>query len=374
MAGKSFGRNLDFDGDTSHPIVQLIFCSDLHFGITRTTFRGKTDVASEEVNAAMIKQMNMLPPVLFPTDNGVLSGKNIGGINALIITGDICNRMEKGVQSATVSWNQFEKIYMKHNYLLDNNGNRTKLLLTPGNHDISDAVGFEKPMEPLVDNASMVGIYNLMVHPKVAKTTNTYNHKTDKVHYSIDIAGIHLMFVDAWPDSVERIWMTKDLKNVVPKTPVLLFAHSMPDVEARFFTNPNGGHSINETDRFENLVDEVFKDGASVKGNASIEQRAFSVFLQNHPNIKAYFHGHNNHTEFYHWKGPDKNIDLSVFRVDSPMKGKYSSKDETKLAFEMVTIDTKTNTMTVRECLWNAQPSDVSHKIAWGVSKTISLQ
>lgn len=373
FSGAAFSRNHFFVEDTAHSTLQFVFCSDVHFGINRASFRGKTDVTAAEVNAAMMEQMNMLPSNILPNDGGVFSGKKIGGINALIITGDICNRMEKGVQSATVSWGEFEKVYITNNHLLDNDGHKTKLLLTPGNHDISDAVGFEKPMQPLVDNASMLGIYNLMMHPTVAKNTTTYNHKTDKVHYSVDMGKIHLVFVDAWPDSSERVWMEKDLKNVTPTTPVLLFAHSMPDVEARFFTNPNGNHSINENDRFENLVDEVFKDGPSVKGDAIIEQKGFVQFLQIHPNIKAYFHGHNNHTEFYNWRGPDQNIDLPVFRVDSPMKGKSSSKDETMLSFELVSIDTKTNKMTVRECLWNAQPNNVSPKVGWGISKSFQL-
>ncbi len=56
------------------------------------------------------------------------------------------------------------------------------------------------------------------------------------------------------------------------------------------------------------------------------------------------------------------------------MKGKYSAKDETKLAFELVTIDTDKKTMTVRECLWNAHPLAALQKIEWGISTTISTQ
>lgn len=44
--------------------------------------------------------------------------------------------------------------------------------------------------------------------------------------------------------------------------------------------------------------------------------------------IKAYFHGDKNYNEFYTWNGVNGTIDLPVFRVDSPMKGEYSSADE----------------------------------------------
>ncbi|SMG62579.1 metallophosphoesterase, partial [methanotrophic bacterial endosymbiont of Bathymodiolus sp.] len=120
-----------------------------------------------------------------------------------------------------------------------------------------------------------------------------------------DIAGIRLMFVNCWPDSSERAWMEEQLKGMASGTPVLLFTHSNPDVEARFFTNPNGNHSINATDKFENLLPETCQDGLSLKDSTAIEQRGLVAFLVRHPEIKAYFHGHNNYTQYYRWKGPD---------------------------------------------------------------------
>jgi len=65
---------------------------------------------------------------------------------------------------------------------------------------------------------------------------------------------------------------------------------------------------------------------------------------------------------------------LPTFRVDSPMKGKYSSKDERKLSFQLITIDPKSGEMTVRECLWNNDPDNSLKPIQWGDSRTISLQ
>jgi len=359
--------------DSVQPIIQFVFTSDVHFGLTKPTFRNQKNVAAAEVNAAMIKQINLLPSMNFPDDNGVSANHNINGIDAVIITGDIANRQENDVQSATDSWKQFEEDYLFQLHVSNKSGHKTTLLLTPGNHDISNAIGFHRPMKPLTDNASMRGMYNLMIQPVTPKTATNYNYPADKIHYSKDIEGVHLIFVDAWPDSAERVWMEKDLSKIKSTTPVFIFTHSMPDVEARFFKNPNGDHSINEKDKFENLVSETFKDGTSVEDNAIIEQKALANFIKIHPNIKAYFHGHSNYTEYYDWKGPDQNINLHCFRADSPMKGKYSAKDETKLAFEIITIDTSKKIMTVRECLWNAHPDNSLQPIEWGISRTLDL-
>jgi len=144
-------------------------------------------------------------------------------------------------------------------------------------------------------------------------------HRTaDKVNYSRDIGGIHFLFVNIWPDSANRIWMEKDLKAVSTHVPVIIVAHDPPEGDAAHFTNPNGAHDINAT-------------------------------------------------------GPGHDISLPVFRVDSPMKGKYSSKDETRLSFQLVTIDTGSRKMTVRECLWNADPAGGDTDLFWGESVTISL-
>ncbi|MCI6541149.1 MAG: hypothetical protein MR460_13560, partial [Bilophila wadsworthia] len=85
----------------------------------------------------------------------------------------------------------------------------------------------------------------------------------------------------------------------------------------------------------------------------------------------AYFHGNENYNEFYTWGGPDNDIAMPVFRVDSPMKGNASSKDEKLLSFQVVSIDTDARKMTVREALWNADPKHPA--ITWGESKTIGF-
>jgi hypothetical protein len=191
------------------------------------------------------------------------------------------------------------------------------------------------------------------------------------VHYAKDINGAHFIFLSLYPDSAERVWMEKDLSKISNTTPVLLFAHSIPNVEPRFFENPNGIHDINEEDKFENLVPERYKDGKDVKGVTTIEQNEFVAFIKKHSNIKVYFHGHENFTEYYTYKGPNNDIELNCIRADSPMKGRASAKDETKLAFEIVTININTKKLTVREVLWN-QPSKTA-PFTWGQTATIPL-
>jgi hypothetical protein len=355
-------------------VVQFIFTSDVHFGLQKENFRGAQKVPAVAVNAAMIEQMNRLPRMLLPGDGGVNAKQLVKHVDALAITGDITNREEAGIQRSSTSWAEFVKDYRGLLKLKNARGQNIPLWITPGNHDASDAIGFHRPMIPLKDPASMIGIYNLEMRPAIKMDSSHYDFQRDKIHYSRDMAGVHFVFVSLWPDSAERAWMAADLANIKPATPVLLFTHSMPDVEARFFVNPNGSHDINQKDKFENLVSETFKDGDAVTDSAFIEQEALVGFLQVHPNIKAWFHGHSNFTEYYEWSGPANNIRLHCFRADSPMKGKYSAKDETKLSFELVSINMKTKMLTVRECLWNPDPAHPQKLPEWGKSITISLR
>lgn len=352
--------------------MQFVFTSDVHYGITRGHFRGADSVPSTVVNRAMIAAINQLPGLSLPQDGGAGAGLRVSRVDAILITGDIANREETGVQSAALSWRQFEADYDHLVKTTDRNHAPTPLLLSPGNHDVSNAIGFSKPMYPLRDASSMAGMYDRMMGPAVPITASAYDYATDKIHFVRDFGGVSLAFVNCWPDSMEQVFLEARLRTLRPGTPVLLFTHSNPDVEARFFTNPHSGHAIDSVHKFENLLPEVFQDGPSAKDTAVIEQRGFATFLQHHPEIKAYFHGHNNYTEFYTWQGPDANISLPCFRVDSPMKGKLSSKDETQLSFQVITIDVRRRLMTVRECRWNTVPKDAS-VLQWGQTKTVAL-
>lgn len=204
-------------------IIHFIFTSDVHFGLVKEQFRNKENVSAFEVNKAMVKEMNQFPSMHLPKDNGVQQGALIKGIDALVITGDIANRMEKGIQSATESWKQFTTIYIDSLNLKNKDGQKSKLWVMPGNHDMSNAIGFHRPMSPKKDPASMIGIYNLMFPDK---PINVFDSSIHRIHYSRDLAGVHFIFLSLYPDSADRVWMEKDLKSVKATTPVLLFAHS----------------------------------------------------------------------------------------------------------------------------------------------------
>lgn len=357
-------------------VIQIIATSDVHYAITRKHFRGNTGVDAAIVNAAMVKQMNTLPGMVLPADGGVAAGKKITAIDYLTITGDIANRMEPPYQSAAASWTQFTTDYL-HSLTIKGHANRpTKLLLVPGNHDASNVVGTSKVMQPATDPTGMVQLYNLMMKPAQPKTNATYNYATDKIHYSVNTHGIHMVFVTIWPDSAERVWMEKDLQHVATTTPVIIFCHDPPIADPTHFTNPIPPYNMTLANKFSNLIAEHYKEGSMAgKGEeaTTIEQRGLVAFLKKHPNIKAYFHGHTNFNEFYVYHGPDNNIALNTFRADSPMKGEASSKDETKLSFQLISIDPVKQQLTVRECLWNTQPKKPMAKVVFGDYKTVSL-
>ena len=356
------------------PIVQMIYTSDQHYGITRPRFHQVSNVNAQPVNQDMLRKMNALPGLTIPKDGGVHAGETVGGIDYLIETGDIANREEGGVQRDSLSWLQFWSDYNDSVAFRGRSGLKPNLLLSPGNHDISNAIGYFPVLVPPTDPTSMVQMFNLMVNPQVPRTNVTYNYATDKINYSRDIGGAHCQFVNFWPDSANRVWMESDLANVSHSTPVIIFTHSPPTCESKNFTNPNGAHDINGADKFQNLLVEQLKDGArTINDSAKIEMQAFADFLKRHPNIKAYFHGHDNANQFYVWTGPNNDIQLPTFRVDSPMKGNVSKADETKLSFQLISMDSIAKTMTVRECLWDPDSTNANAPMAWGQTSTISL-
>ena len=358
--------------------VTFVFTSDVHYGINRGSFRGAANVESRVVNAAMLAKINGLPQAVLPKDGGLRAGQVVGTIDFVVLTGDIANRQELypiRIQSASVSWNQFTEGFIKPFSLKDADGRDVPLLLVPGNHDVSDAIGSPSKMVPATDATSMAEIYNRMMQPAVSRTKDSYRYATDKINFSRDFGGTHCVFITMWPDSTARAWIENDLKGLSAATPVLLFCHDQPDIEAKHLTNPNGNHDINSRDKFENVVADICADGNTVDVDTILEQRALAAFVKAHRNIVGYFHGNSNWNEFYTWKGPDSDLALSVFRADSPIKGKYSGKDETKLSFQVVTYDTAERKLTSRECLWNAQgPTDGdATPVAWGEFRTISL-
>jgi hypothetical protein len=326
-----------------------------------------------------VQAINALPAAVLPADAGLNAGRPVDPVDFVVITGDLANRQELHpihLQSATVSWGQFQACYLDGLALRDASGRPTPLLLVPGNHDVSNAIGSPSKLVPATDATALVEIYNRMMHPAVPRTNATYAYAADKVEYSRDFGGVHCIFLSIWPDSAARAWMEADLKALPATEPVLLFCHDPPEIEARHLTNPNGAHDVNARDRFENVVGDIYADGAAAIGGKPdgptiLEQRALAAFLRAHRNITGYFHGHNNWTESYLWPGPDGDLRLNVFRADSPMKGKFSGRDETRLAFWVMVYDTAANRLTARECLWNSGAA--AGPPAWGQECDVSL-
>jgi len=362
--------------------VQFIFTADSHYGLARSTFRGGSNVDAHVGNSAMIAKINRMSEFSFPADGGLRSGQPVGAIDFVVDGGDIANRAETTdeftIQSASASWSQFHLDYFDGLKLLDSSGRRISVYAVPGNHDASNAIGSYKRMMPPTDATSMVQMYNLMMRPSVARTAASYDYDRDRISFSRDAGGIHFVYIHLWPDSAVRQWMDFDLKRVSSTTPVIVFAHDPPDGDSKHFMNPNGVHDLNEVDQFENLLADTFADsieGVRTATTAPVaEQAEWEAFLRRHSNISGYFHGHNNWNQFYDWTGPHHTVALHTFRVDSPMKGHFSGVDETKLSFQIATIDRSSLAMTVREVLWNADPRQPQGPLSWGASTTVALQ
>jgi hypothetical protein len=357
--------------------IQFVFTSDAHYGLVRPHFRGSAGVPADVVNAALVAAINRLPETALPRDGGLRAGENVGALDFVAEGGDIANREEDTdagpIPSAAESWSAFARDYDAGLTVCDRSGHRAELLVVPGNHDASNAVGYYRPMHPDTDPAAMLAIFNRSMRPVVPATVETYRYAIDKVRYTRDFAGIHFVFLTIWPDSETRAWLETDLARVGDRTPVIVVTHDQPDAEAKHFTNPNGEHDVNPVDRFENLLGDTLADGATIEMEPRLEQAAFEAFLRRHPNVSAYFHGHSNWNQFYDWTGPGHSVALHSFRVDSPMKGAVSALDETRLSFQFVTIDAASRLMTVREILWNADPSHPAGPLLWGGSTTVAL-
>jgi Calcineurin-like phosphoesterase/Bacterial Ig domain len=338
--------------------IEFVFTSDAHYGLSKTSFRGTSNASAQVVNQAMVAQINTMAGVVLPNDSGVHASQPVGAVDFVVEGGDVANRMElaSSVQTDAASWAQYTNDYINGLTLTDHTGTRAPLITIPGNHDVSNAIGYYKTMSPTIDATSMVAIFNAAMNPTVPRTIATYNYATDKIHFSKTFGGVHFAFVNMWPDSVERAWLASDIAALDPHTPVVIFCHDQPDVETKHLKNPNGDHSVNATDQFENMTEDYALE-SKISMSSAPDQRNLVAFLKANKNIVAYFHGNSHIQEMVTWTGPDSDIALPVFSVDSPMKGSVSSTDETKLAFNLGSIDVVGKQMTVREVRWNSTKS-----------------
>ncbi len=357
----------------------FLYTSDAHYGIKRSVVFGSYSNAVQ-VHGLMIRSMNNMPNETLPGDSGIKAGQQVGAIDFVAMTGDIANRMQAPVQSATASWNQFKNDYITTLSVLDKSGNKAGLYLTPGNHDVSNAIGYPKAMVPLIDDAVMFNMYNMFMKPATPLVAGGYNYNTQRIVYSKDIGGVHFVFLSMWPDKTMRPLIDADLAKMSnANAPIVLFTHDQPDIETKHLSSDLTNYTttpvtLDWTKKFENLVSDVVTDldttGALTTNSLSTTaQKGLADWLATKKNIVAYFHGNDNSFQNYNWTGTNNQISLNVFRVDSPMKGSVSGidaadgkGDPSKLSYNVVTIDAAAQYMTVREYLWQQKK--------WGTSTT----
>lgn len=346
-------------------IIHVLYSSDSHYGAV-CKFRGEKNVPCYQVNRAMISKMNLIPFQQLPADDGVGACTVVGAIEMVINTGDVTNRMQDKVQDAAVSWFEFQRDWFDFLDVKRLDGAKAPVYVIPGNHDISNAIGHYTVSH--TDATGMAAMYNWMMHPTVTRTAETYNHATDKIHYAVESHGIRFLFIHMWPDHNERIWADSLLHHADIKMPTLMFTHDEPNVVARHFINPNPPHDINGKDRFENLLSDTCEVN-HFKGIPSLAFQNLIAYFRSNPDIKGYFHGHNNYNEFYDFKDNDGTPVIPCFRVDAPVKTAYLDTDETQLSFMLISIDTDAYRLTARECFWNRS----AQLIEFGKHRTIDL-
>jgi len=422
----------NFAAKLVNEVVNFIYTSDNHYGIVRPIFRGAYNVGGQTVNEAMIARMNTLPTQVFPNDGGVAAGQTVGQVDFLMDTGDIANRSESSSIAAISSlsylgttvnypgqgsynspksadtWSQWQ-----HDFLGDTNTGHTAgglltltnsqgqgipVFLSPGNHDVSDAIGMSGAGKITalgnVDATSFVQIYNRMTpySGKAPISTNVFANPADyanvnlQVNYSFNVGGTHVMCVNMFPDKNILNWMSNDLANVAASTPVLLFCHAplnMAATETKVFGYPANAASLTK----DTAGDIPFSLNNTNTSTSYVDMNAAKQYVADwliaHPNVRALFSGHDNFNGATNWNGQDPNGALiaprdaawpgvELFRVDSPMKGDESGVsvttgpltgvgDETKLSFQVYSYDIATRRLTEREFLWNPTANDTGN-------------
>jgi 3',5'-cyclic AMP phosphodiesterase CpdA len=355
--------------------VQFIITSDVHFGHIRTAAiadtnnPGTTTKDAVLINRMMVQSLNQMSELTVPNDGGVGAGAKVGPIDFVALTGDIATRFEAtgqaAVQKSAVSYAQFTAEYLNKLTLKNKAGNPTKFLLAPGNHDVSNAIGYPAIPAANVDGTSMIELLTVAqpgVTVPAVYDRAFYNVKNaagawvNKPNYAIDVGGIHFISLTIWPDSGNRKWVDANLASVPLTTPVMLFMHDYPDLDPSHLADASG---VISTARQAVASDVVDASEASSTTVTDVEQRAMVAWLKTHPNIIAYFHGHTNYNEMWDYSGPDHDITLKCFRIDSPMKGAITQNagNENLLSYQIASVDTTSKKMTVREIRWYPTPT-----------------
>ena len=136
-----------WSSSASAEVIQIVYTSDQHYGISRKSFRGEKKVPAVTVNAAMVEAINDLPGLTLPPDDGVMAEKPVGWIDYVISTGDIANRMEgtpeKAPMTATACFELFMDQYGKGLKVKDKEGHPAELLAVCG-YKITDKAEADK--------------------------------------------------------------------------------------------------------------------------------------------------------------------------------------------------------------------------------------
>ena len=131
------------------PVTTFVYTSDAHYGIKRAVFSGLS--SAQQVNGAMIDEMNRLQTakVALPSDAGINAGQTLTAVDFVVETGDAINRPDGTTTpylyaNATDTWPQFHADYFTKLNLKTAANTKAPLWMTPGNHDVSAAIGYHK--------------------------------------------------------------------------------------------------------------------------------------------------------------------------------------------------------------------------------------
>jgi hypothetical protein len=372
-------------------VVNFVFTSDSHFGdYTKAgvTFQGATSVDSVTVNSRMRDAINTLPNLTAPDDYGVLAGQPFGTFDFMVNLGDQTSKGETGTDTATntaLRWDEWKSVYSDGLTLTNRAGAALPIYLTPGNHDVANALGGPDIVPIAHDATALVNIYNWTMKPATPLTLATFDYNQHKVFKVEKIGGINCVFTNQWMDAemIENLTAYLAAHAEATTAPMFIFCHMPPEQTGANFRDPSSdGITFPWTYGFNNIFRDPMSpdDGDNTLTTTAPlkEVTALATFLKAHKNIVAWFHGHDNFTQFRTWNGENSvSIDntmtqlaIPVFRVDSPMKGKDSAKAPAKMAFNVVSIDTVTKQLTIRECLWNATNTQ-GGGVGWGISETV---
>ena len=259
------------------PGLSLTFfvSSDPHYGF-RTPEVNNTEVVSD---------LNSLPGTTYPGGAGTVETPAF-----VAVTGDLTQSYDNFFQPPAVAWQRFVADYS----LTGTEGTLNyPVYEIAGNHDHLNDLWYGGNIRSAIEG------------------------RHGSLFYSIDVAGVHMVFADVWPDAAIRAWMADDLAALPANTPVMLYMHDPPDGDV---DHVNLG-----------IIDDV-------------DSAALLDTIDDY-NIVGIFHGH------LHIAGHDTWNGFDVYRAGS-------SKDS---SFSFLVVQVTDDTLTVDEWNWEADTWGFHH-------------